>query len=379
MTRSPVPPAPYLVPAQRYAHQALAGGWFPGAQVLVAAGERVLWHEAMGHASLEPETARMETGTFVDVASLTKALVTATCVARLVATGRLGLDDMLGGFVAAPPDKTALTVRRLLSHAAGFPIYVPYFKELVGRFAEFRNLPYAALHAEIVARVLNEPLVAAPGATQQYSDLDYILLGEVAAKAARQDLDRFFAAEVAGPLGLTAHFRRLPADPVRGATYAATEHCPWRGEVLQGAVHDDHAYLMGGVAGHAGLFATASDVFAITRAWVRAYQGGTGEIMSPDTARTFLARPSKDLELTWTLGWDTPTPGESTSGKHFSPNSMGHLGFTGASVWVDLDRDLSVVLLTNRIHPLRSSLGIKQFRPVFHDLVMEGLVTHAAH
>jgi CubicO group peptidase (beta-lactamase class C family) len=374
-----VTPPAALAAAQRYAHQALADGWFPGAQVLVAAGEQVVWHEAMGHAALEPEAARMEAATFIDVASLTKALVTATCAARLVSTGRLQLDDVLGAFLPAPHEKTGLSVRRLLSHAAGFPIYVPYFRELVGRFAEFRDLPYAALRSEIVGRVLAEPLVAAPGATQQYSDLDFMLLGEVVARAARQDLDAFFAAEIAGPLGLGAHFRRLPAEPVRGSRYAATEHCPWRGEVLQGAVHDDHAYLMGGVAGHAGLFATAADVFALTRAWVRAYQGREGGPLSPAAARTFLARQSPNPTLTWALGWDTPTPGESTSGSHFSPRSVGHLGFTGASMWIDLDRDLTVILLTNRIHPLRSNLGIKPFRPVFHDRVMEGLLAHASH
>lgn len=379
MTPAAASAAPRLAPAREYVRESLAAGAFPGAQILVAVGADVRWHEAFGDAAREPVPAPMSLATNVDVASLTKALVTSTAAAVLATQGRLDVDAPLGAVLeaAASTDKAHLTIAQLLAHAAGFPLYVPYFKQIVPRFAAYDALPFADLRREIVASVLAEKLVAAPGAVQQYSDLDFILLGEALARAAGAPLDGFFAREVAAPLGLGAHFRPLPAADVRGSRYAATERCPWRGVVLQGRVHDAHAYLMGGVAGHAGLFATAGDVFAIVRAWARAYRGEARGIIAPAVARRFWTRPSAAEKDTWTLGWDTPTPGESTSGRHFSANTVGHLGFTGASVWVDLDRDVTVVALTNRIHPDRANLGIKRFRPAFHDLVMEGLLGEA--
>lgn len=371
--------SPALEPARRYTLQAITDGGFPGAQILVAHGDEILWHEAFGHASLEPQTARMDLDTLIDVASLTKALVTSTLAALLVSEGKVSLDTPLSKMLPESRDtgKAGLTLMQLLAHAAGFPLYVPYFKDLVGRYGDFRSLPFADLRREIIGLILQEKLVAAPGSVQQYSDLDYILLGEALGRVAGPGLLDAFRSRVAVPLGLTAVYRPLPAESVPGSQFAATELCPWRGEVLQGAVHDDHAYLMGGVAGHAGLFATALDVYRICRAWMRAYQGRS-DWLDTQTARAFWTRPSKEIENTWTLGWDTPTPGQSTSGTLFSPNSVGHLGFTGGSMWVDLEREFTVVLLTNRIHPLRSNLGIKKFRPVFHDLVMEGLLGNAA-
>jgi CubicO group peptidase (beta-lactamase class C family) len=292
-----------------------------------------------------------------------------------VSKGTLSIDAPLSKLLpeSRDTDKAALTLKMLLNHAAGFPLYIPYFKELIGRFGDFRNLPFTDLRRDIIRMILAEKLVAAPGAVQQYSDLDFILLGEALGRLTGQDIAHYFQTAIAAPLGLSACFRRLPNEPVYGSQFAATELCPWRGEVLQGAVHDDHAYLMGGVAGHAGLFATAWDVHRLGREWMHAYQGKPS-LFSPDTVRTFWTRTSAAEDATWTLGWDTPSIGQSTSGKYFSRNSVGHLGFTGASYWLDLDRDLSISLLTNRIHPLRSNLGIKKFRPEFHDLVMEGLL-----
>lgn len=380
MTFPTQPPVAELEPARRAVSQAIAEGCFPGAQVLVARRSVILWHEAFGHAALEPVAARMDESTLIDVASLTKALVTATVAALLVSRGIISLDMPLSRLLpeARGTDKATLTVRQLLAHEAGFPLYVPYFRRIIGRYAEFRRLPFVELKREIIRLVLQERLQWPPGTKQQYSDLDYILLGEALGRIAGSDLAHFFRIAVVRPFGLTACFRPLPAENIVGSAFAASERCPWRGEVLQGLVHDDHAYLMGGVAGHAGLFATASDVYTLVRAWHDAYRGvpvgEPGSWIMPDVARTFWRRASVGDENTWMLGWDTPTPGQSTSGRFFSSHSAGHLGFTGSSVWFDIDREIAVVLLTNRIHPLRSNLAVKQFRPLFHDLVMEPLL-----
>ncbi len=363
--------------ARQFTEEALTEGAFPGAQVLVAREGEVLWHETFGHAVLEPAAERMNETTLIDTASLTKALVTATAAAQLVGAGAVSLESRLGDMYppARGTDKEGLTLRDLLAHQAGFPLYVPYWREIIVRYSDFHALPWTALRQEIVGRILHEPLASRPGEKQQYSDFDFILLGEALAHVAGMPLDAWFAEQIAAPLGIAARFVRLPADdepPVPGR-FAATERCPWRGEVLCGAVHDDHAYLMGGVGGHAGLFASAADVYAITEAWRRAWHGAEG-ILKPQAARMFWTKPVEAPGFTWTLGWDTPTPGESTSGSHFSARSVGHLGFTGSSIWIDLERDITVILLTNRIHPLRSNLGIKAFRPAFHDRVMQGLL-----
>jgi CubicO group peptidase (beta-lactamase class C family) len=154
-------------------------------------------------------------------------------------------------------------------------------------------------------------------------------------------------------------------------TVAATEHCSWRGRVLRGEVHDENAYAMGGVSGHAGLFGDAMGVLTLVRGWRDAALGRSPRWPAELAAR-FLTRHSDVGDGSWALGWTVPTA-PSTSGRYFSPRSYGHLGFTGTSVWVDPDRELTVVLLTNRVHPTRENQGIAAFRPAIHDAIYRGL------
>jgi CubicO group peptidase (beta-lactamase class C family) len=151
---------------------------------------------------------------------------------------------------------------------------------------------------------------------------------------------------------------------------APTEHCPWRKRVLCGEVHDDNAYAMGGVAGHAGLFASATDVHALATR-LRACHRGEDDFVPPELMRLFWTRAGLVPGSTWALGWDTPSPGGSSAGSGFGPEAVGHLGFTGTSLWIDLARDLHVIFLTNRVHPHRENDRIREFRPRVHDAVME--------
>ena len=361
-----------LPDARRYLEDAVGQGRIPGAQVHVSRRGQVVWHEALGAARVDPVPHPLSLATRFDVASLTKALSTATLAALLVGEGQLGLDERLSDFYPATKGtaRGRITVRHLLAHASGLPAYRPYYLELGEADA-------ATARTAIVHRILAEPLASSPGARQCYSDLDFILLGEMLVHRLGIPLEKAFDQRIAHPLALGAGFRRVEGggqDAADSSEFAATEHCPWRKQTLCGAVHDDHAWLMGGAAGHAGLFATAAEVNAVTAQWLAAWHG-RDSLLAPDVVRRFWERfDREDPAQTWALGWDTPSPAGSTAGTLFSTPSVGHLGFTGTSVWVDIPREIIVVLLTNRIHPTRDNLVMKTFRPAFHEQVMRALI-----
>ncbi len=231
----------------------------------------------------------------------------------------------------------------------------------------------------IFEQIHTEPLVAAPGSRACYSDLGFILLGEAVERVSGRSLDRFCRDEIFEPMGLSSTFfvdlDRHPPESRRsgGRTIAATEHCPWRGKILCGEVHDDNAWAMGGVAGHAGVFSSASDVHRFIRFLGRCLHGAEPDFLPAPLVREFLEAERTLPGQTHVLGWDTPSPEGSSSGRHFSRRTVGHLGFTGTSVWWDLERDVDVVFLTNRVHPSRNNPAIRELRPLVHDAVMEGL------
>lgn len=348
-------------------------GVFPGAVLLIRGRSDRALH-AFGFAQLVPVTRPMETTTRFDLASLTKALCTTTIVMRWVAAGKLSLDRRVAEFFPewGIGEKADVTIRHLLCHASGLPDWKAYYREVA---EEIGWRPHAwdveAARAAIVRRIHAEPLLAGPGGRVCYSDLGFILLGRILERIAGIPLDEIFEAEVARPLGLTTcGFRRLPLVPPADDDFAATEVCSWRKRVLVGEVHDEHASLMGGIAGHAGLFGTAEDVERIVEALVQAWHGEEESFLPQEVVQTFWRKAMP--HATWALGWDTPDPPArrpSSSGRFFYPNAVGHLGFTGTSVWIDLECRLSVILLTNRVHPSRENWKIKSFRPQLHDLV----------
>jgi CubicO group peptidase (beta-lactamase class C family) len=207
------------------------------------------------------------------------------------------------------------------------------------------------------------------------------LLGAIVEQIEKRPLDDSARERLLTPLGLSS-VGYLPIAPaggrawVTGCRVAATEHCLWRGRVLRGEVHDENAYAMGGVSGHAGLFGDARAVRALVRAWREAVLGRSASWPGDLTTR-FVTRQSDLGQGTWALGWTVPTP-PSTSGRFFSPRAYGHLGFTGTSVWVDPDRELTVVLLTNRVHPTRENHGMVSFRPSVHDAIYRWLFDASA-
>lgn len=352
--------------------QSVACGDVPGAVVCVAYRGEVVWHEAYGAAAWVPERRAMRRQTLFDVASLTKVMATTPLVLMAYRDGVLQLDDPLRRFYpAVPGDVGAVTLRQLLSHSGGFADWLPLYAEL-GLDGTARQRRQRA-----TALILREPLAYEPGQASVYSDLGFVVLGDILETCYGQPLDVLFEQRVVRPLGLhRVAYRPLDTSGADGdpADCAATERCDWRGRVLSGEVHDANAWAMGGVAAHAGLFATAAGVWAFVHGMLEAAAGRRAiPALTPALLRQSWQRQATPPGTTRALGWDTPTPGRSSAGSFFSASTVGHLGFTGCSVWVDLEQQVSVVLCTNRVHPSRQADGIARLRPRVHDLVMHAL------
>jgi len=360
----------------------VAGGAYPGAVVLVGLTGESVYHQAFGRRSLEPGDGPMRPGTVFDLASLTKPLATGLAVMRLIAERKLRLDDRVTRFVPnfGVHGKLEVTIRHLLSHCAGLAAWRPFYRE-VARTAARGSLDYLATRGarDAVYEAIHREHLEYPTGTQGvYSDLGFILLGELVELLTHRTLAQYCQERVHGPLGLRAtgfvdlsQLRRQNLVPVE-EMIAPTERCPWRRRLLCGEVQDDNAYAMGGVAGHAGLFASAGDVHRLMVA-LRAAWRGDETVFSPDLLREFWRRDTTVPESTWALAWDTPSAEGSSAGRHVSAHAVGHLGFTGTSVWFDLDRDCHVIFLTNRVHPTRHNDRIKAVRPRVHDAVFEAL------
>jgi CubicO group peptidase (beta-lactamase class C family) len=361
---------------------AVARGVFPGAVLLLRDGARTFYQRAVGYRQLEPTRAPMDEGTIFDVASLTKPLATTIAVMLLVRDGKLHLDDRVTRFLHnfGVHGKTHVTLRHLLGHSSGLPAWKPYFKDILAiekRGEKINFLGSAAAKDYVYNEISREKPEASAGTAAVYSDLGFMLLGALVEMASGASLDRFCQERIFRPLGLRATsfidlgmVRARRIQPVTDLI-AATERCPWRKRVLCGEVHDDNAYAMGGVAGHAGLFASARDVDTVASRLLACWNG-SDDFVPPAIMREFWTRTGV-AGSTWALGWDTPSPQQSSAGTRFSAQTVGHLGFTGTSIWIDLERQRHVILLSNRVHPSRDNALIKEFRPLIHDLVNEAL------
>jgi len=355
---------------------AVAGGVFPGGALLVGARGRTAHVSFHGRRSLEPSGGPVDPATCFDLASLTKVLATAPLTLLTIQRGRLALDDpahrILQGYAGG--GREVITVRTLLDHSSGLPAWRPYYQDVVSDAG-------GAWLATVKGREAVRRMAAAevpevqPGTRSLYSDLGFILLDWILEQVNGQPTDVLFSEWLAGPLSLGSLFfvdLKSPdkaAGVRQGRTFAATERCPWRGRTLIGEVHDDNTYAMGGVSGQAGLFGTVQDVAAMAGVWLSSFLRDGGFFESGLVQEFW--RKSALPDSTRALGFDTPSPHASQAGGRFGPRTVGHLGFTGTSLWIDPDRELIAVLLTNRVHPTRRNETIKQFRPALHERVAE--------
>ena len=362
--------------------EAVASRVFPGAVLLANKDGQVVFHRAFGQRSLEPEVTPLSEDTIFDLSSLTKPLATTLAFLLLVKERKLNVDDRVTRIFHnfGVHGKTHITFRHLLAHCSGLPGWRPYYKEIlkVERGGRVNFLCSQGAKQHVFELIHREKPDSDPGQSVVYSDLGFMLLGEAIEEISGMSLDRFCHDRVFKPLGarstsfidlsLVRTRRLVPVTDM----IAPTERCEWRKKIICGEVHDDNAYAMGGVAGHSGLFASAADVNLIVSK-VRDAYFGKNPFLPESLLREALARDKTVPQSTRTLGWDTPSAVDSAAGSRFSKNTIGHLGFTGTSVWLDLDKAAHVVLLSNRVHPSRNNDKIKDFRPVIHDLVMEAI------
>ena len=345
-------------------------GTYPGCVLLVAQKGEIVFFQETGNCSLKPRKAPVRRDTIFDLASLTKPLATTLAVMRQVDKGRLDLDEPLADLLPneLPEDKKGLTPRLLLCHCSGLADWAPFYLDLDRYRPEERKK---------VLRdwVMESPLVYPPGKGCLYSDLGFMVLEWVIEAAIRTPMHMFLSRSFYRPLSLerTILGGIMVSKRFAKAQFAASENCPWRKKILRGEVQDENAFAMGGYSGHAGLFGTAGDVYGLADMLRAHFRGERQDYFKPQTVRGFFTPQDIVDDSTWALGWDMPSLENSSSGNHFSRNSVGHLGFTGTSIWMDLDQDVIVVFLTNRVHPSRDNEKIKAFRPRLHDVIMEEL------
>jgi serine-type D-Ala-D-Ala carboxypeptidase len=362
-------------------HTAVEQGVFPGAVVLVRQAETILYRKAVGYRSLEPGRTPLSEETIFDLASLTKPLATTIAIMLMVKEKKLRLDDRVSRFFPnfAMQGKSYITFRHLLSHTSGLPAWKPYYQDIVNREVREGKVGLTSTRSArefVYTQLQREKLETPTGQKAVYSDLGFMILGATIEDISGLGLDQYCQEKIFRPLGVPSlaflnlelirrHKLRLLLDH-----YAPTEHCPWRKRILCAEVHDDNTYAMGGVAGHAGLFAPIDEVDRLVNVLLACYRG-EHSFLPAEIVREFWTRQESVPGSTWCLGWDTPSLQWSSAGQFFSPHSVGHLGFTGTSIWVDLDKQVHVIALSNRVHPRRENDKIQAFRPMLHDTIMQ--------
>jgi CubicO group peptidase (beta-lactamase class C family) len=353
--------------ARRLLLAGVSGHVFPGATACIAwwEGDTPTYAAACGGKLSFQEASAVRTDTFYDLASITKPVV-AMAGLRLVATDRLTLDtrvDTLLADVRGGPGG-AVTLEQLLTHRSGLAPWGGLYLDVP------HDVGSSAARRWILSEA-SRRMEGAPDAADVYSDLGYMIAGEAIARAGGRTLEQVVAEEVTEPLGIADRlfFAGALATDERAELarrVAPTERCEWRGRIVRGEVHDENCAALGGVSGHAGMFGTAHGVAAFGIAVLGSLVGHANFLPKGLLELALAERPGG----THRLGWDQKGGNPSAAGRHMGPRSFGHLGFTGTSIWCDPDREIVVVLLTNRVHPSRANEKIKGFRPAFHDGVV---------
>ena len=353
---------------------AIAQHAFPAASIAVTSHGKLVALKAFGRFTYEPDSPQVTTASVFDLASVSKVVATTSMAIILYQRGLLDLEAPVGAIVpefaetGADPRRRDVTLHMLLAHSSGLPAYEKLFLRVKTK-------------AELLAAAFATPLTADPGTRAEYSDIGFIILGLALERIADETLDRFCQRELFGPLGMARTAYNPPAT-WRDSIPPTADDRTFRHRVVHGEVQDENASVLGGVAGQAGLFATAEDLATFAHALLQAGRTTSSaetlrpEILRPETLALFTRREASPSGTSRALGWDTPSS-PSQSGKYFSASSFGHLGYTGTSLWIDPQRQLSITLLTNRTWPDCTNEEIKQVRPRFHDAIGAALEASA--
>ncbi|MGQ0648074.1 MAG: serine hydrolase domain-containing protein [Gemmatimonadaceae bacterium] len=335
--------------------RALRDSAFPGAIALIGTHSGIVSKVAVGALDWAAGAPAPDERTLWDLASLTKVIALTSAVMQLSQVGKINLDAPVQRYLPewTGPWKDRVHVRELLTHSAGLPAWRPLYKETETREAALRL-------------VISTPLERAPGERMVYSDLGAILLGQIVERVSGQPLDRFLAQQLFEPLGMRSTLYR-PAATLR-ARIAPTEVDPWRQRHLRGEVHDENAFRLDGVSAHAGLFSTAVDLSRFARMMLNGGSLDGVRVLESTTIRTFTTVQNRELSAR-ALGWETAS-GQNSGGRRMSPSAFGHTGFTGTSIWMDPERDVFVILLSNRVNPTRENRKIGDVRISLADAAM---------
>ncbi len=303
--------------------------------------------------------------TVFDLASLTKPLVTSLSMLALLEENKINLDQNINDFFKVSiQDQRRITLFHLLTHSSGLPAHRHYYKKLLSISCEKRM-------DSLMEWILGENLLFKPGSEIIYSDLGFMLLGIIIEKVSGHSLDAYWRRKIAHPLDLENDLFFASKEKKDSRVYAATGECGWSKKRLYGEVNDDNCRALGGVAGHAGLFGTAKAVLTMCENILLQY---TSRRHHPSYSSQTLRTALNNKKGNWRFGFDTPSAGLSSSGKYYSDLSIGHLGFTGTSFWIDLQREIAIVLLTNRVLCGEDLSSIKRLRPLLHDVLMADLI-----
>jgi beta-N-acetylhexosaminidase len=334
--------------------------YFPGAQLLIGSGENLIYFKSFGHFTYDASSKNVDSNSIFDLASLTKVLATTPSIMVLFEQGKIDLNDKVIKYIPEFDNngKDIITVKNLLLHNSGLIDWLPFYKTCKSK-------------EDILKEIFNIELTYRPESKYLYSDLNFILLGLIIERISGTNLKDFCDSNIYYKLKLTSTFFQPPEDVI--SDVLPTEYDNYfRNKLMMGEVHDEAAYISGGVSGHAGLFSNCYDIFKIMKIFFPAENlSGSGTFFRKETIKLFTTKENiENYNNTRALGWDTkPEPNSypRQCGDLISENCFGHTGFTGTSVWYDIDKKICIILLTNRIYPDRNNNGIKKIRPLVYD------------
>lgn len=353
-----------------YLQDAIDQQVFPSICLAIQKGDDVVAHTCLGFAQIKPQSEPITSNTLYDIASLTKVVCTVSLCMMAYQESKLNLNAPVQNYIPQISNEQ-ITIRHLLNHNSGLAAWRPFHVSMRRHHPQWLGSDLGKRW--VLDQIIDEANMAIPSGKVLYSDLGFILLGHVLEVIYGSALDNLFEEKIARPLGMDqTKFHKNNRVPEK-ETFAATENCPWRKSILKGQVMDGSAYIMGGVAGHAGLFSHTTDLLKWFHC-LRNARAGKSSLFLKETFELF-CNPPKNRDYSkayFNLGFDTPGFG-STAGLLFSKKSIGHLAYTGCSIWWDLEKDIMVLMLTNRVHPSRKNTKIRQFRPKAHDFIMKSL------
>ncbi len=348
---------------EKIVNDAIKDSAFPGAVVLVEKNGKIIFEKAFGHFTYDKNSPPVRTSTLFDLASVSKVIATTTAAMVCFDRKLFKLDDKVSKFIPefSQNGKGDITIRNLLLHNSGLPAYKRFYK-------------FCKNADDVLKDIYSTKLEYPTGSQTVYSDLGMILMGKIIEKVTGMTLDQFAKKEIFIPLGMKNTMYN-PPDSLKKKCAPTEIDNYWRHKLIQGEVHDETAAMLGGVAGHAGLFSTAEDIAKVLQMLLQKGKFKGKQIVKAGTIRLFITKQSAGggEESSRALGWDTKSPVGSSAGNLFSDKSYGHTGFTGTSVWTDPTRNLFVVFLTNRVYPTRENNKLLKVRPALHDAVINAI------